>query len=110
VNSEGFVKSPSAALRFPPEAGKHARPVEFSLRETAKPIQQGKSLRRTSMYASFLNLPAAGRHSRALHLELFSVPSSLTTFYEFINSYRQGFQKGVKHVTYRSFDDRAQVD
>jgi hypothetical protein len=42
-------------LRFPPEAGKHLRPVEFSLRETAKPIQQGKSLRRTSMYASFLS-------------------------------------------------------
>jgi hypothetical protein len=37
------------------------------------------------LYASFLNLPAAGRHSRALHLELFTVPSSLTTFYDFIN-------------------------
>jgi hypothetical protein len=52
---DGFVKSPSAALRFPPEAGKHPRPVEFSLRETVKPIQQGKSSRRTSMYASFLS-------------------------------------------------------
>jgi hypothetical protein len=37
------------------------------------------------MYASFLNLPAAGRDSRALHLELFTVPSSLTTFYELVN-------------------------
>jgi hypothetical protein len=35
------------------------------------------------LYASFLNLPAAGRHSRALHPELFTVPSSLTTLYEF---------------------------
>jgi hypothetical protein len=52
---DGFLKSPSASLRFPPEAGKHPRPVEFSLRETAKPIQQGKLLRRTSMYASFLS-------------------------------------------------------
>jgi hypothetical protein len=34
------------------------------------------------MYASFLNLPEAGRHSRALHLKLFTVPSVLTTFYE----------------------------
>ena len=34
------------------------------------------------MYASFLNLPIEGRHSRALHLELFTVPSRLTTFYE----------------------------
>jgi hypothetical protein len=58
TNLDGFVKSPSAALRFPPEAGKHPRPVEFSLRETAKPIQQGKSLRRTSMYASFLKIRA----------------------------------------------------
>jgi hypothetical protein len=37
------------------------------------------SLQRTSMYASFLNLPVAGRHSRALHLELFTVPSTLPT-------------------------------
>jgi len=32
------------------------------------------------MYASFLNLPAEGRHSRALHLKLFTVPSVLTAF------------------------------
>jgi len=38
------------------------------------------------MYASFLNLPVEGRHSRALHLELFTVPSTLTTFYEGIKS------------------------
>jgi uncharacterized protein len=31
------------------------------------------------MYASFLNLPVAGRHSRALHLELLTVPSTLLT-------------------------------
>jgi len=37
------------------------------------------------MYASFLNLPVEGRHSRALHLEFFTVPSSLRTFYECIN-------------------------
>jgi hypothetical protein len=37
------------------------------------------------MYASFLDLPAEGRHSRALHLKLFTVPSVLTTFYELIN-------------------------
>jgi len=36
------------------------------------------------MYASFLNLPEAGRHSRALHLKLFTAPSVLTTFYEFV--------------------------
>ena len=36
------------------------------------------------MFASFLNLPVEGRHSRALHLELFTVPSSLATFYEVI--------------------------
>jgi hypothetical protein len=36
------------------------------------------------MYASFLNLPVEGRHSRALHLELFTVPSGLTTFCEVI--------------------------
>jgi len=34
------------------------------------------------MYASFLNLPEAGRHLRALHLKLFTVPSVLTTFCE----------------------------
>jgi hypothetical protein len=37
------------------------------------------------MYASFLNLPVPGRHSRALHLEFFTVPSSSATFYEVIN-------------------------
>jgi hypothetical protein len=37
------------------------------------------------MYASFLNLPAAGGNSRALHLELFTVPSALATFYELAN-------------------------
>ena len=36
------------------------------------------------MYASFLDLPVEGRHSRALHLELFTVPSRLTTFYDVI--------------------------
>jgi hypothetical protein len=36
------------------------------------------------MYASFLNLPVEGRHLRALHLELFAVPSSLTALYEVI--------------------------
>jgi hypothetical protein len=36
------------------------------------------------MYASFLNLPGEGRHSRALHLELFTVPSSSGTFCEVI--------------------------
>jgi hypothetical protein len=33
------------------------------------------------MYASFLDLPVEGRHSRALHLKLFTVPSVWTTFY-----------------------------
>jgi hypothetical protein len=37
------------------------------------------------MYASFLNLPEAGRHLRALHLKLFTVPSGLRTFYEVIS-------------------------
>jgi hypothetical protein len=37
------------------------------------------------MYASFLNLPAAGRDSRASHLELFTVPSTLATFYELLS-------------------------
>ena len=37
------------------------------------------------MYASFLNLPVEGRHSRALHLKLFTVPSVWTTFYGVIN-------------------------
>jgi hypothetical protein len=37
------------------------------------------------MYAPFLNLPVEGRHSHALHLELFTVPSALTAFYETIN-------------------------
>jgi len=36
------------------------------------------------MYASFLNLHAAGRDFCALHLKLFTVPSSLTTFCEVI--------------------------
>jgi len=36
------------------------------------------------MYASFLNLPVEGRHSRALHLKLFAVPSDLMTFFEVI--------------------------
>jgi hypothetical protein len=43
------------------------------------------------MYASFLDLPVEGRHSRALHLKLFTVPSALKTFYEGINS--DGFVK-----------------
>jgi hypothetical protein len=34
----------------------HPGLVEFSLRETAKPIQQGESVQRTSMYASFLKI------------------------------------------------------
>jgi hypothetical protein len=37
------------------------------------------------MYASFLDLPVEGRHLRALHLELFTMPSSLTAFYELIS-------------------------
>jgi hypothetical protein len=36
------------------------------------------------MYASFLDLPVEGRHLRALHLELFTVPSTSATFYEVI--------------------------
>jgi hypothetical protein len=40
------------------------------------------------MYASFLNLPVAGRHSRALHLKLFAVPSALRTFFEIIKKIR----------------------
>ncbi len=62
----------------------HPRPVEFSLRETAQPIQQGKSLRRTSMYASFHGIcpccawtshPLGGFPvSYALYLEIFHQP------------------------------------
>jgi hypothetical protein len=37
------------------------------------------------MYASFLDLPVEGRHLRALHLELFTMPSLLWTFCEVIN-------------------------
>jgi hypothetical protein len=37
------------------------------------------------LYASFLDLPDEGRHLRALHLELFTMPSPLTTFSEVIN-------------------------
>jgi hypothetical protein len=36
------------------------------------------------MYASFLDLPVEGRHSRALHLKLFTVPSFSTTSREVI--------------------------
>jgi len=36
--------SKAEGLRYP-----HPRPVEFSLRETAQPIQQGKSLRRVKV-------------------------------------------------------------
>jgi hypothetical protein len=43
--------SKAEGLRYP-----HPRPVEFSLCETAQPIQQGKSLRRTSAYVSFLGI------------------------------------------------------
>jgi hypothetical protein len=32
------------------------------------------------MYASFLNLPVKGRHSHALHLELFALPPSSAIF------------------------------
>jgi hypothetical protein len=39
------------------------------------------------MYASFLDLPDAGRHLRALHLELFTVPSNSTTSYEVMNEH-----------------------
>jgi hypothetical protein len=37
------------------------------------------------MYDSLLNLPVEGRHLRALHLELFAVPSCLTALDEVIN-------------------------
>jgi len=47
------------------------------------------------MYASFLNLPVEGRHSRALHLELFTVPSGLTTFCEVI---KWGELKNKKNI------------
>jgi hypothetical protein len=43
------------------------------------------------MYASFLDLPVEGRHSRALHLKLFTVPSVWTAFCEVINL--TGWQK-----------------
>jgi hypothetical protein len=36
------------------------------------------------MYASFLDLPFEGRHSSALHLELFAVPSLLKFLSEVI--------------------------
>ena len=37
------------------------------------------------MYASFLKIYPPLADSRALHLELFTVPSTLVTFYEVIN-------------------------
>jgi hypothetical protein len=43
------------------------------------------SLRRTPMYASLLNLPIEDRHLRALHLELFAMPSTLLRFCNVIN-------------------------
>jgi hypothetical protein len=59
---DGFVKSPSPRRAGISQGSSgvalHPRPVEFSLGETAKPIQQGKSLQRTSMYASFLKIRA----------------------------------------------------
>jgi hypothetical protein len=45
------------------------------------------------MYASFLDLPAEGRHSRALHLKLFTVPSVSTTFYRVIKDALPKLQK-----------------
>jgi hypothetical protein len=58
IKFDGFVKSPSprqvGISQDSSGVALHPRPVEFSLRETAKPIQQGESLQRTSMYASFL--------------------------------------------------------
>jgi hypothetical protein len=61
-NHGGFVKSPSAALRF------------------LSPACAGAGLlRRTSMYASF------PQDSLALHLALFTLPSTLPTFYRGIN-------------------------
>jgi hypothetical protein len=53
VKFDGFVKSPSprqvGISQGSSGVALHPRPVEFSLRETAKPIQQGESLRRFSM-------------------------------------------------------------
>jgi hypothetical protein len=39
-------------------------------------------------YVSFIPQPAAGKDSRALHLELFTVTSALATFCEVINKYK----------------------
>jgi hypothetical protein len=47
------------------------------------------------MYASFLNLPVEGTHSRALHLELFTVPSSVMISYEVI--FPQSVQNGFRY-------------
>jgi len=68
--------SKAEGLRYPPP-----RPVEFSLCETAKPIQQDKSLQRTTMHASFLGI------SEALYLEIFHQPPTILS--------PTGFQNGV---------------
>jgi hypothetical protein len=61
-NLDGFAKSPSAASRFTPT-------VEFSLREkTAKPMQQGETLQRTSLYASFRKTCPCGGRDCAVYL------------------------------------------
>jgi hypothetical protein len=68
----------------------HPRPVEFSLRGTAKPIQQGESLQRMSRYAPFLKiyLPLAGLSASGGFARLVPpvagelVPSAVATFFE----------------------------
>jgi hypothetical protein len=58
-NPNGLVKSPSSRQggisQDSSGVALHPRPVEFSPRETAKPVQQGESLQRASTHGSFLS-------------------------------------------------------
>jgi hypothetical protein len=49
-------------------------------------------------FALFLNVPAAGRDSRALHLELFTVPSTVATSCEDVTRCKAG-RKGLQRVS-----------
>jgi hypothetical protein len=56
--------------------------------------------------AAYFYVRLIPQDSRALHLELFTVPSALTTFYEFIKFARVSFQTRSTSLT---FPDRAEL-
>jgi hypothetical protein len=73
---DGFVKSPHMALRF---ILRHCG-GQMNKRCRVQGEKVGIEHTLNLCHASFLSLPVEGRHSRALHLELFTVPLRLTTF------------------------------